>query len=99
MFTPEHNHADRYYASRARFTQVGDPWERARLRLYLNRHGYNGLCHYNAAGLFNVPFGRYPRPYFPETDLAGFIAAAPRTHLAVGDFRTVMRAAVPGDVV
>lgn len=99
LFTPEHNRADRYYAYRARFNQVSDPWERAVLFLYLNRHGYNGLCRYNAAGLFNVPFGRYVRPYFPEAELAGFIAAAARAQLAVQDFRAAMGAAVPGDVV
>jgi DNA adenine methylase len=32
------------------------------LFLYLNRHGYNGLCRYNLRGEFNVPFGRYKRP-------------------------------------
>ncbi len=99
LFTPEHNRPDRYYAHRARFNQVSDPWERALLFLYLNRHGYNGLCRYNAAGLFNVPFGRYLRPYFPEAELAGFIAAAPRAQLAAQDFRATMGAAVAGDVV
>lgn len=99
LFTPEHNRADRYYAHRARFNQSRDPWERAVLFLYLNRHGYNGLCRYNASGQFNVPFGRYVRPYFPQAELAGFIAAATQAHLETKDFRSVMRAAVPGDVV
>jgi DNA adenine methylase len=34
------------------------------LFLYLNRHGYNGLCRYNLRGEFNVPFGRY-KALFP----------------------------------
>ncbi len=28
---------------------------------YLNRTGYNGLCRFNRAGEFNVPFGRYTK--------------------------------------
>lgn len=31
--------------------------ERAVLFQYLNKHGFNGLCRYNKAGLFNVPIG------------------------------------------
>lgn len=99
LFTPEHNQADRYYAHRAYFNATQDSWERALLFLYLNRHGYNGLARYNAAGAFNVPFGRYTRPYFPEVELRGFIVAAGRAIFAVADFRTVMAACQPGDVV
>jgi DNA adenine methylase len=35
--------------------------EAASLFYYLNRTGYNGLCRFNRAGAFNVPFGRYAR--------------------------------------
>jgi DNA adenine methylase len=42
-----------------------DAVEKAAIFVYLNRHGYNGLCRYNGSGGFNVPFGRYARPYFP----------------------------------
>ena len=27
--------------------------------LYLNRHGYRGLCRYNKSGHFNIPYGNY----------------------------------------
>ena len=99
LFKPEHNQAERYYAHRARFNAAEDSWERALLFLYLNRHGYNGLVRYNAAGHFNVPFGRYARPYFPESELRGFAAAAGRAEFGVADFRTAMAACQPGDVV
>ncbi|WP_228736836.1 DNA adenine methylase, partial [Klebsiella variicola] len=29
--------------------------------LYLNRHGYRGLCRYNKKGEFNVPYGNYKK--------------------------------------
>ena len=99
FFTPENNRPDRYYEHRARFNACADPWERSTLFLYLNRHGYNGLVRYNSAGHFNVPFGRYTRPYFPETELAAFAAASQRAVFQCADFRAVMEAAEPGDVI
>ncbi|WP_404680910.1 adenine-specific DNA-methyltransferase [Raoultella terrigena] len=76
MFTPENNVAERYYQFRAEFNQSQDPLRRAVLFLYLNRHGYNGLCRYNLRGEFNVPFGRYKKPYFPEAELYHFAQKA-----------------------
>lgn len=53
-----------YYRNRARFNRLiaagtADTAEAAALFYYLNRTGYNGLCRFNRAGGFNVPFGRY----------------------------------------
>lgn len=42
----------------------------------MNRYGYNGLCRYNLRGEFNVPFGRYKKPYFPEAELYHFAEKA-----------------------
>ena len=36
-----------------------DTAEAASLFYYLNRSGFNGLCHFNQSGAFNVPFGQY----------------------------------------
>ena len=72
MFVPANNNADVYYELRTEFNQCNDPLRRAVLFLYLNRHGYNGLCRYNLKGEFNVPFGRYKKPYFPEAELLHF---------------------------
>jgi len=55
-----------YYRARKRFnallaTGQSDSAEAAGLFYYLNRTGYNGLCRFNRAGDFNVPFGRHAR--------------------------------------
>ncbi|ECK7389128.1 Dam family site-specific DNA-(adenine-N6)-methyltransferase [Salmonella enterica subsp. enterica] len=41
--------------------------------LYLNRHGYNGVCRYNNQLQYNVPFGQHKSaPYFPEQEIRQF---------------------------
>ncbi|GLP97521.1 Dam family site-specific DNA-(adenine-N6)-methyltransferase [Paraferrimonas sedimenticola] len=84
LFTPKYNDKQVYLDMRAEFNQTTEPFERAVMFLYLNRHGYNGLCRYNKKGGFNVPFGSYKKPYFPEKELLAFAAKA---HLA--EFRCV----------
>lgn len=69
LFTGCHNDEATYYELRVAFNQEQDRFRRALLFLYLNRHGYNGLCRYNKSGGFNVPFGAYKKPYFPEREL------------------------------
>ncbi len=76
LFTPATNQSETYYQLRAEFNQSQDSFRRALLFLYLNRHGYNGLCRYNLRGEFNVPFGRYKKPYFPEAELYHFAEKA-----------------------
>ncbi len=66
LFVAEHNHKAAYYRLRTQFNQTETTFERALLFLFLNRHGFNGLCRYNKKGGFNVPFGSYKKPYFPE---------------------------------
>jgi DNA adenine methylase len=63
---PLENDEARYYAHRERYNALlrageGDGAEAAGLFYYLNRTGYNGLCRFNRAGAFNVPFGSYVR--------------------------------------
>lgn len=46
---------------------------RAAAFLYLNRHGYNGLCRYNLKGEYNSPFGKSAgAPYFPDAEIRIF---------------------------
>jgi len=61
---PMENDGVEYYRSRERFNELlmagqAKTSEAAALFYYLNRTGYNGLCRFNARGLFNVPFGTY----------------------------------------
>ncbi|MCL6445345.1 MAG: Dam family site-specific DNA-(adenine-N6)-methyltransferase, partial [Alicyclobacillus sp.] len=96
----ENNQAERYYALREAFNETADTRLKAALFVYLNRHGYNGLCRYNKDGGFNVPFGRYAKPYFPELEMLAFAKKAQAAEFACADYRTVMGEWVkPGDVV
>ena len=93
MFVPENNVAERYYQYRDEFNQSQDPLRRAVLFLYLNRHGYNGLCRYNLRGEFNVPFGRYKKPYFPEAELYHFAEKAQNAEFYCESYEECMQRA------
>lgn len=99
LFTPENNQSARYYALREEFNRCVEPRRRAALFLYLNRHGYNGLCRYNASGGFNVPFGRYKHPYFPAAEMLAFHRKARQARFLHQDFETTFRKARAGDVI
>lgn len=99
-FVPENNEADAYYANRDRFNAAPHgSLERASLFIYLNRHGYNGLCRYNASGLFNVPFGRYEKPLCPDDQLEAVSRVLARGQVTHGDFEPVLDACGEGDAV
>lgn len=72
LFVPEKNNKEAYYQIRTEFNQTKDPFIRSVYFLYMNRHGFNGLCRYNKKGGFNVPFGSYKKPYFPEKEILAF---------------------------
>lgn len=98
-FAPATNNSAAYAERRAEFNATREPFRRAVLFVYLNRHGYNGLCRYNRRGEFNVPFGRHARPYFPRAELRHFATALRAAMFAVADFRTLLAQAGPGDFV
>lgn len=79
MFTPENNTEKRYYELRTEFNTSNDPRVRTRIFVYLNRHGFNGLCRYNRSGWFNVAYGKYKKPYFPEEEMHAFHKKAVET--------------------
>lgn len=99
FFAPENNERGRYYQFRTQFNQTEDSHLKSALFLYLNKHGYNGLCRYNRKGQFNVPFGRYKRPYFPEAEMRHFHQKAQRATFQQASFTAVMAACQPGDIV
>ena len=99
LFTAESNDSEIYYACRQEFNQSSDPYRRALLFLYLNRHCYNGLCRYNLSGAFNVPFGRYRRPYFPETELYWFAERAQQATFFCETYAATLAKAETGAVV
>lgn len=99
-FTPDTNTEDRFYALRDRFNAAKPgSVDRAALFIYLNRHGYNGLCRYNASGGFNVPFGRYVRPKCPSEAMRAAAPVLSRSTLTQGDFEPVLDACGAGDAV
>ena len=99
FFVADTNHPGVYYALRAEFNASDDPYYRSLLFLYMNRHGYNGLCRYNSKGIFNVPFGDYRKPYFPEAELEFFAEKAKRAKFICHSFEQVFRRARRGDVI
>ncbi len=99
LFVAENNSPDAFYALRATFNETTDSRLKSALFLYMNKHCYNGLCRYNASGGFNVPFGRYKRPYFPEVEMNFFAEKAQTAQFVQADFVETMSQAAPGDVV
>lgn len=99
MFFLDGNFSEDYYACRDGFNfiskncLIGAGTERkvqwAAMFLYLNRHGYNGLYRVNQKGEFNVPFGKYAEPYFPEAEMRLFAEKASDTEAVFihSDFR------------
>ncbi|MBI0278515.1 Dam family site-specific DNA-(adenine-N6)-methyltransferase, partial [Hafnia alvei] len=76
------NTAEYYATARNEFTirpQLG--LMNAATFLYLNRHGFNGVCRYNSKGGFTVPYGKHKTPpYFPEKEIREFAQKANDTH-------------------
>lgn len=99
FFTADANSEQAFYNYRREFNTSKDLRYKAALFLYLNKHGYNGLCRYNSGGGFNVPFGRYKSPYFPETEMVFFYEKAQKAQFICADFTAVLEKSEPGSVV
>ena len=94
-----YNHAAGYYINRDSFNHNDDPAWRPALFLYLNRHCFNGLCRYNKAGSFNVPYGKYKKPYFPEAEILAFAEKARRATFVCSSYVHTLGMVAEGDVV
>ncbi|ECR7001698.1 Dam family site-specific DNA-(adenine-N6)-methyltransferase [Salmonella enterica] len=94
------NDAESYMALREEFNaQVMDGPERAAAFLFLNRHCFNGLIRYNRNNQFNVGWGKYPSPYFPEEEIRAFTRMAHNCVFMAAGFRRTLALAGEGDVV
>ena len=98
-FNPEFNDREKYYQMRSDFNQASYSAQRAAVFLYLNRHGYNGLCRYNSKGIYNVPFGLYKKPYFPQHEMQLFHEKSQKAQFIHQDFRKTFEHAERGDVI
>jgi DNA adenine methylase len=90
-----------FYMHRTRFNRLlrdttATSREAAALFYFLNRTGYNGLCRFNSAGEFNVPFGKYKRIAYVE-DFHAYREALGSWDFSIGDFQRLPLA--PDDFV
>ncbi|HFH3796596.1 TPA: DNA adenine methylase [Yersinia enterocolitica] len=89
-----------YYLNRQYFNERELSNEyRAAMFLYLNRHCHGGICRYNQKGEFNVPYGKYKAPYFPETEIRYFAEKAQKATFVCGHFSETLNMTMRGDVV
>jgi DNA adenine methylase len=74
LFRVEYNTKDRYLKLREIFNDRSHACAfcRAIIFVYLNRHGYGGLCRYNKKGGFNVAFNNLNNQYFPKDEMQFF---------------------------
>lgn len=99
-FKASNNDKRKYYQLRETFNHSKDIFERSCLFLYLNRHGYNGLCRYNSQGQYNVPFGSYEKVYFPDEAIYYFHQKSQKAKFYCMDFnRFLKKPNRAGDVV
>jgi DNA adenine methylase len=99
LFIPENNHQEKYNSLREEFNNTDTKdIRRGALFVYLNRHGFNGLCRYNKSGGFNVPFGKYDSVSFPKENLTKAIDKLKGVIIFNRSFEEIMAMTVPGDV-
>lgn len=98
-FTTENNRKEVYLDIRAQFNKTEDVMYRSLAFLYMNRFGFNGLCRYNKKGGFNVPFGSYKKPYFPEAELEFFAEKAKRAMFVCEGYAETFSRARKGSVI
>ncbi|MCL9780438.1 Dam family site-specific DNA-(adenine-N6)-methyltransferase [Vibrio sp. S4M6] len=98
-FVADNNRKEAYLSIRKQFNQSDDVMYRSLAFLYMNRFGFNGLCRYNKKGGFNVPFGSYKKPYFPEAELEFFAEKAKKATFVCQSYTETFKRARKGAVV
>jgi DNA adenine methylase len=103
LFRGANNQSQAYYKLRSEFNAARRGRRKSALFIYLNRHGFNGMCRYNSKGEFNIPFGAYKSPAFPEGAMRAFAVKLQElgeaAQMYCGDFDLGLSQAGPGDVV
>jgi DNA adenine methylase len=99
LFVKENNNQEVFYNFRKEFNETQDLEKKSAIFIYLNRHCFNGLCRYNSSNKFNVPFGRYSNPTFPEKEIINFFHKSQSVEFKVSNFVDTMEKASFGDVV
>jgi len=100
LFSGEYLSLEAYRGLREEFNALAPGLRRAALFIYLNRHGFNGLCRYSLAGRYNVPWGKPTvTPHFPESELWAAAARLEHTTLFCGDFAAAFAQVRSGDAV
>lgn len=92
LFNAVNNNAEMYYEIRRKYNLSRNAYDRAVYFVYLNKHSYRGLVRYNLTGEFNVPYGGYKRPYFPESEMNVFRYYSKNTEYLCSDFQTLLSA-------
>lgn len=87
----ECNDKESYYKIREVFNSTSNARLRSALFIYLNRHGFNGLCRYNLSGKYNVPFGRYISPKFPLKQLLNFVEKSKQIEFVKCNFTNIFK--------
>jgi len=98
-FVADYNRKDVYLDVRKQFNASDDILFRSLAFLYMNRFGFNGLCRYNKKGIFNVPFGSYKKPYFPEKELEFFSEKAQKATFVCSGYNDTFSQAESDSVV
>jgi len=99
LFLPKYNQEEAFYLLREEFNTTKDLRRKATIFIYLNKHCFNGLCRYNKKGGFNVPFGSYKSPSFPEEEMLFFYQKSQNVEFTNMDFTDVLRQVKANDVV
>ncbi len=99
LFTENSNTSEIYYTARNLFNRSNNIYLKSLLFIYLNRHGYNGLCRYNSKGIYNVPYGRYSKPYFPEQEILLYHKRLQLSEIYNIDFEEIFNLAKEGDLI
>ena len=99
LFSIENNNRDVFNRLKKEFNNTNNKLRKATLFVYLNRHCFNGLCRYNGSGEYNVPFGKYEKPYFPSNEFEKSHEKVNKFQIYNKDFRDIFDLVRKDDVV